>query len=89
MTVTLVILGVIVVSALFFAVRRLRRPQSIIFQFGKFENERLGIKGHAFWEDEPDIVKYTDYKYWVRIKPNPGINLPKIGYWSKARGRKR
>lgn len=89
MTLTLVILGVIVISALFFAVRRLRQPRALIFQFGKFQNERLGIKSHAFWADEPDIVKYDDYKYWVRIKPNPGINLPVIGYWSKARGRNR
>lgn len=85
---TLIALAVILVAA-GALVWRLRQPRSLILQWGKFVNERPGIKGHAFWTDEPDIVQFQDYRYWIRLKPNPGVNLPVLGYWSKARGRHR
>jgi len=59
-----------------------------MWQFGKFVNTRPGVKNHEYWEDEPDVVEFTDFKYWIRFKPNPGFNLPILGYWSKAKGRK-
>lgn len=43
----------------------------------------------AGWADEPDVVTFRDYRYWIRLRPNPGFNLPLVGYWSKAHGRKR
>lgn len=87
MVVTLAIVGVIALVALFFFTRWVRQPGIKIVQWGKFENERVGIKSHAIWADESTKVKFDDYKFWVRFKPNPGVNLPIIGYWSKARGR--
>ncbi len=41
------------------------------------------------WEDEPDIVDFVDYRYWLRLKPNFGFNFPLIGYWSHRRGHKK
>lgn len=45
--------------------------------------------GFDGWADEPDVVEYDDFKYWLRVRPNPGLNLPILGYWSRGRGRKR
>jgi hypothetical protein len=67
--------------------KKSRHP--LMLQWGRFSNSRPGIKGHKIWSDEPDVVSYEDFKYWLRFSPNPGINLPLIGYWSKARGRRR
>lgn len=58
-------------------------------QWGRFVATRPGLRGSEQWEDEPELVEYENFKWWIRIKPNPGINLPLIGYWSKASGRKR
>lgn len=66
-----------------------RTPRILVCQWGKFINQRPGIKGHEFWADEPDTVEFEDFRYWIRLRPNPGFNLPLIGYWSKARGRNR
>jgi hypothetical protein len=66
-----------------------RRNKAVIFQWGKFVNSREGVKNSAFHADEDDIVRFTDYKYWIRLFPNRGVNLPLVGYWSKAKGRRR
>ncbi len=71
------------------AIGALRSGQPILWQFGRFTNTRLGIHGHAVWSDEPEVVEYDDWRWWIRVKPNPGINLPVLGYWSRANGRKR
>jgi len=60
-----------------------------MWQFGKIVSTRVGIKGSEVWTDEPDVVEFVDYKYWIRLRPNPGVNLPVLGYWSKSKGRKR
>jgi hypothetical protein len=69
-------------------IRKKTANKALIWQFGAYTAYRPGIKNNANWEDEPDIVEYTDYKYWIRLRPNPGVNLPVFGYWSKAKGRK-
>lgn len=63
--------------------------RALILQFGKFTNTRPGLKGHPALDDEPDVVEFDDYRWWVRLTPNPGFNLPLLGYWSRARGRQR
>jgi hypothetical protein len=86
----LAFIGAAVIGIGLFTVAEIQRyPRMILLQWGKFTNTRLGIKGHRNWTDEPDIVEYPDFKYWVRLKPNPGFNLPKIGYYSRAKGRNR
>ena len=65
------------------------RGKITLFQFGEFTNTREGLKNHPYYPDEPNVVEYRDYKYWVRLYPNPGFNLPKVGYYSQARGRRR
>lgn len=57
-----------------------------IWQFGKVECSRPGRKDHAYFADEPDEVAYVDYRWWIRLRPNPGFNLPLLGYYSRARG---
>lgn len=68
----------------------------VMWQFGRFTNVRPGIKAHRFepenpdntdgWTDEPDEVEFTDYRYWIRLKPNPGFNIPIVGYYSEENG---
>lgn len=85
----------------YFGFKRLQRSvkesnRLLMWQFGKFTNTRPGLKGHRFehndpdsedgWADEPDIVEFEDYHYWIRLKPNWGFNLPLIGYYSEANG---
>lgn len=65
-----------------------KTKKAILWQFGKFINTRPGLKGSDQWHDEPDVVEFVDYKYWIRLRPNPGFNLPVLGYWSQAKGRK-
>lgn len=60
----------------------------IIWQFGRFINTRPGVQGHEVWSDEPYVVEFVDFKYWIRLRPNPGFNLPILGYWSQSKGRK-
>lgn len=84
----LIILLVVLALLLALGVFRLTRPRSIIWQWGEEVKVRPGSPAHDEFEDEPEEVPYVDYKYWVRLKPNPGINLPVVGYWSKAYGRK-
>jgi len=60
----------------------------MLLQWGKFTNKRAGIKDNANWSDEPEVVEFDDFRYWIRTSPNPGFNLPVLGYWSKAKGRK-
>ena len=60
-----------------------------ILQWGKVERERPGLKNHEYWQDEPDRVPFTDYKYWIRFYPNPGFNIPFLGYWSSDGGKHR
>lgn len=72
-----------------FGAKKLRAPEPIMWQFGHFTNTRPGIRGHTVWEDEDEVVEYDDWRYWIRVKPNPGINVPLLGYWSRANGRKR
>ena len=66
-----------------------KRNKLLLFQFGEFVNTRPGIKNHPYWNDESDVVEFVDYKYWIRLYPNPGVNLPVLGYWSKFKGRRR
>lgn len=87
-TLLLAFVALVVVGAVGLSVRRVRQPKALMWQFGAFTNTRAGIKQNDNWRDEPDIVEFTDFKYWVRIRPNPGVNLPLVGYWSKAKGRK-
>lgn len=69
------------------AARIATRPgPPVMWQFGAFTNYRAGISGHEYWSDEPAIVPFQDYKFWIRLRPNPGYNLPVLGYWSQARG---
>lgn len=60
-----------------------------LYQWGKVNASRPGIKNHPKFDDEADEVEYVDYRYWVRLCPNPGFDLPVIGYWSRANGRRR
>lgn len=82
-----ILAALILVIGVGLAVWRVRQPKILMFQWGKFNNSRLGLKGHKFWADEEDIVQYQDFRYWVRVKPNPGFKVPVLGYWSKAKGR--
>jgi len=66
-----------------------KQNKAIILQWGRFINTRNGLKNSPFHENEPDIVEFRDFKFWVRLYPNPGFNLPVLGYWSKFRGRRR
>lgn len=59
-----------------------------IWQWGKFTNTRPGLKNHPELDDEPDEVEYVDYRYWIRLRPNPGFKLPLLGYWSRHYGRR-
>ena len=67
--------------------KRTRRP--LMLQWGRFVGERAGTTDPERDIHEDEIVHYEDFRYWLRLSPNPGINLPVIGYWSKANGRKR
>lgn len=87
MIVVAVLVSIVAVIALSAVVHRLRQPRMWMIQWGKFTNSRSGIKGHRIWADESDVVQFDDYKYWIRFKPNPGVNLPIFGYWSKEKGR--
>lgn len=88
LTELLVSAGAVAPAALAFArAHKTRHP--LMLQWGRFINRRDGIKGHPNWSDEPDVVEYVDFKWWIRLRPNPGINLPAIGYWSRANGRRR
>lgn len=60
-----------------------------MLQWGRYERTRPGLKGHPEFADEPDEVTVTDYRYWLRLSPNPGFNLPLLGYWSRSRGKRR
>ena len=82
------VLVLIFVSLVFFTIW-LRKPGIRMIQWGRYISERAGSKGHPMLEDEPDIVQYENYQYWIRCKPNPGISIPVFGYWSKAYGRTR
>jgi len=62
--------------------------KAIIWQFSPFTNTRPGIKNNDNWQDEPDVVEFQDFRYWIRLRPNPGFNLPILGYWSESKGRK-
>lgn len=74
--------------------RRSRRP--LMLQWGHFVNKRPGLPGNGGPPDdprtrdpEPEVVEFDDWKWWIRIRPNFGVNLPVIGYWSRANGRRR
>lgn len=89
----MLILGIILALVLVLAVaaagaaRIAKRPgRPLMWQFGEFTNYRAGVSGHPVWHDEPPIVPYRDFKYWIRLRPNPGFNLPALGYWSQAHG---
>lgn len=89
----MLILGIILAFVLVLAVaaagaaRIARTPgPPVMWQFGEFTNHRPGISGHEIWEDEPPIVPYQDFRFWIRLRPNAGFNLPVLGYWSQARG---
>lgn len=82
--------GVLAVMLVSMLLRRLSKRQKMtMWQFGKVEATRPGLKNHPRWQDEGEEVHYIDYKYWIRLSPNPGFNLPVLGYWSKHRGRRR
>jgi hypothetical protein len=66
-----------------------KRGKAVIFQWGEFTNFREGIQNSPVHEDESKMVPYQDFKYWIRLHPNKGFNLPGIGYWSQFRGRRR
>jgi len=68
---------------------KVTRSPLVMIQWGAFTNSRPGVKNHPYVEDEPEFVDFRDYRYWIRVKSNPGFNLPVIGYWSKHRGRRR
>lgn len=61
----------------------------MLLQWGRFINSRPGIVDHLRFDDEPPVVEFEDFRYWIRTRPNPGFNLPALGYWSRARGRRR
>jgi hypothetical protein len=89
---SLITLGVVLLSI--FAWKALnkwivRRNKAVIFQFRKFTNQREGVQNSAYHADEPPVVDFVDYKYWIRLFPNRGFNLPLIGYYSEFRGRRR
>jgi hypothetical protein len=67
--------------------RRTRHP--LMLQWGRFVNTRRGLVNPVLGINEPPVVEYEDFKHWVRLSPNPGINLPVLGYWSRAHGRRR
>jgi hypothetical protein len=79
----LTVLGTYIVAK----ARRTRHP--LMLQWGQFVNTRRGLVNPALGINEPPVVEYEDFKYWLRLRPNPGINVPLIGYWSRARGRSR
>ena len=59
-----------------------------MWQFGHFVNTRPGLQERGLPVDEPEIVEYDDYRYWIRVRPNPGVNLPLLGYYSRQKGRR-
>lgn len=78
----------------FVRARKTRHP--LMLQWGRFINKRPGLSGNGgapddprTRDDEPEVVEFEDWKWWIRFRPNPGINLPVIGYWSRANGRRR
>lgn len=90
MTVIVLVLTLTALALAVLAIHRLRKPGMAILQWGRFTNTRPGIRGHKVWSDEAEVVEYVDYRYWIRLRPNPGFNLPRpLGYWSRSRGRQR
>lgn len=77
-------------------VRAHKTRHPLMLQWGHFVNTRPGLPGNGGAPDdprtrdpEPDVVQFDDWKYWLRLKPNFGVNLPLVGYWSRANGRRR
>jgi len=88
-TVLASLLVVLFVALFIFWRPKVTRSPLMMIQWGAFENVRDGLQNHPYFEDEPEFVHFQDYRYWIRVKSNPGFNVPVIGYWSKHKGRKR
>ena len=59
-----------------------------LWQWGKVTRSRPGLKNHEYFADEPDVVEYTDYKYWIRFTPWSlfGWNIWGLGYFKRGAG---
>ena len=86
----LALLGLALGTCLAVAIRLRRRyrGRAILWQWGRVERVRHGLTGSDVFDDEPATVAYVDFRYWLRLRPNPGWNLPGLGYYSRARGRR-